>query len=209
MPVRLLGVLLLLSPGPARADLRTFSIDSGASSIRVHVGKTGIAGFAGHEHEIVARALGGEVAADFDDLPRSSVEVFVGARTLSVVAEGEPEGDARKVERAMKGPDVLDAGRFPAIRFRSREVSGKRIAQGYYELTVSGDFSLHGAERPIVVPLRVDVQGDELTATGKLVIRQSDFGMEPTTAAGGLVKVEDGVTVAFRVVARALDRKSP
>ena len=128
---------------------------------------------------------------------------------MSVVAEGEPEGDARKVERAMKGPDVLDAGRFPAIRFRSREVSGKRIAQGYYELTVSGDFSLHGAERPIVVPLRVDVQGDELTATGKLVIRQSDFGMEPTTAAGGLVKVEDGVTVAFRVVARALDRKSP
>ena len=94
---------MLLSPGPARADLRTFSIDSGASSIRVHVGKTGIAGFAGHEHEIVARALGGEVAADFDDLPRSSVEVFVGARTLSVVAEGEPEGDARKVERAMKG----------------------------------------------------------------------------------------------------------
>jgi polyisoprenoid-binding protein YceI len=109
----------------------------------------------------------------------------------------------------MKGPDVLDAGRFPAIRFRSREVSGKQIEQGSYELKVSGDLSLHGAERPAVVPLRVDVQGDQLTATGKFVIRQSDFGIEPTTAGGGTVRVEDEVTVTFRIVARAPERKSP
>ena len=41
-----------------------------------------------------------------------------------------------------------------------------------------------------------------LVATGKMVLKQSDFGIEPTTAAGGLVKVEDEVTVTFRLVAR-------
>jgi hypothetical protein len=99
MPLRLLAVLLLLSSGPTQADPRTFSIDPGASSIRVHVGKTGIFSFAGHEHEVVARSLRGEVAADFNDLPRSSVEVFVGAGALSVLAEGEPEGMPRRSNR--------------------------------------------------------------------------------------------------------------
>src|SRR3954464_2167416 len=108
MPARHFWLVLLLSLGPARAAPRTFAIDSKASSVRIHVGKTGIASFAGHEHDVVARSVRGEVAADFEDLSRSSVEVIVDARSLTVLAEGEPEGDAPQVERAMKGPDVLD-----------------------------------------------------------------------------------------------------
>src|SRR5262249_28318538 len=83
--------LLLLSVGPARAATRAFAIDPRASSVRVHVGKTGIASFAGHEHDVVARSLRGEVSVDFDDLSRASVEVTIDARSLTVVPEGEPE----------------------------------------------------------------------------------------------------------------------
>ena len=57
--------------------------------------------------------------------------------------------------------------------------------------------------RPIVVPFQVELRGDALTGTGKLVVKQTDFGIEPTAAAGGFVKVEDEVTVTFRIVARA------
>jgi polyisoprenoid-binding protein YceI len=202
MPARLLCTLVLLWCGPAAAATRTFAIDSGASSVRIHVGKTGIGSFAGHEHEVVARSVQGEVAADFEDLPRSSVEILVNAMSLSVVAEGEPEGDAPKVERAMKGREVLHAIRFPSIRFRSREVTGKHLSASSYELSVAGDLSLHGAVRPIVVPVQVELHGDALTGTGKFVVKQTDFGIEPTSAAGGLVKVEDEVTVTFRIVAR-------
>ncbi len=203
MPTRLCALSLLLWFGPAAAASRTFAIDPSASDVRVHVGKTGIGGFAGHEHEVVARSVQGEVAADFEDLSRSSVEVLVNAASLTVVAEGEPEGDAPKVEREMKGPHVLRAARFPSIRFRSRQVTGKQLSAGSYELTVAGDLSLHGAVRPIVVPLQVELRGDALAGTGKLVVKQTDFGIEPTAAAGGLVKVEDEVTVTFRIVARA------
>ena len=52
-------------------------------------------------------------------------------------------------------------------------------------------------------PVQVDVHGDALTGTGKMVVKQTDFGIEPVSAGGGLVKVEDGVTVTFRIVARA------
>ena len=48
------GKLLLLM-----AALRTFSIDGSASTATAHVGKTGIVGFAGHEHVVVARNIQG------------------------------------------------------------------------------------------------------------------------------------------------------
>ncbi len=152
MPARFSAGLLLLWMGPAAAATRTFAIESSASTVRVHVGKTGIGSFAGHEHEVVARSVQGEVAADFEDLSRSSVEVLVNAASLTAVA---------------------------------------------------GDLSLHGAVRPIVVPLQVELRGDALTGTGKLVVKQTDFGIERTAAAGGLVKVDDEVTVTFRIIARA------
>jgi polyisoprenoid-binding protein YceI len=206
MAARLLWILLLLpSLGPARAAARAFAIDPKTSSVRIHVGKTGIASFAGHEHEVVARSVRGEVSPDFEDLSRSSVEVIVDARSLAVLAEGEPEGDAPKVEQAMKGGDVLEVARYPEIRFRSRQVSGKPLSGGKSELSVSGDLSLHGGTQRIKVPIQVELQGDVLVATGKMILKQSDFGIEPTTAAGGLVKVEDEVTVTFRLVARPLE----
>jgi len=36
-----------------------------------------------------------------------------------------------------------------------------------------------------------------------MVPKQRDFGIEPTTAAGGLVKVQDDVIVTLRIVARS------
>ena len=84
MIARLSCVLMLLCLRPAAAASRTFAIDSNASNVRAHVGKTGIGSFAGHEHEVVARSMQGEVVADFEDLSRSSVDVTVSARALTV-----------------------------------------------------------------------------------------------------------------------------
>jgi len=203
MLARLTIASMLLSVQPALAASRTFSVDEKASRIQLHVGKTGIGSFAGHEHNIFAPQMLGEVTADLDDLPRSSVEVTVNARTMAVSEEGEPKGDAPKVQQAMRGPNVLNVARFPVIRFRSREVTGKKVSTSSYELKVQGDLSLHGTVKPVVVPLKVEVEGDTLTADGKIALKQSDYGMKPTTAAGGLVQVEDEVPVTFHIVARA------
>ena len=203
MIARLTLALTIVSLQPARAASRSFSIDSKASSVQAHVGKTGIGSFAGHEHQILAPSLQGDVNADFEDLARSTVEVLVNARAMTVSEEGEPKGDAPKVQQAMRGPNVLNVARFPLIRFRSREVTGKKVSATSYEMQVQGEISLHGMVKPVVVPLKVEVQGDTLTADGKLSLKQSDYGIKPTTAAGGLVQVEDEVPVTFRIVARA------
>jgi polyisoprenoid-binding protein YceI len=195
--------LLLLWMPRAAAATTTFAVDASASSVLAHVGKTGIVSFAGHEHDVVARSLRGEVVADFDDLPRSSVDISVNARSLTVADRDEPAEDVPKVQQAMTGPKVLNVARFPIIRFRSREVTGKRLSPGLYDLRVTGDLWLHGATKIMTVPIRLEVRGDTLTGTGNMVVKQTEFGIEPVVAAGGLVKVEDEVTVSFRIVARA------
>jgi len=98
---------------------------------------------------------------------------------------------------------VLDVARFPAITFRSREVSGRRAAEGVYELQVTGELSVHGVSRPVTVPVRVEVSGATLTATGKTAVAQRAFGIEPVSAGGGTVKVKNEVGIEFRIVARA------
>ncbi|MBP1636345.1 MAG: hypothetical protein H6Q10_2919, partial [Acidobacteria bacterium] len=40
---------------------------------------------------------------------------------------------------------------------------------------------------------------DTLTAEGKAEVKQSDFGIEPVTAAGGTVRVKDTVEVTFEI----------
>jgi len=64
MIARIACLLLLLWLRPAAAASRTFAIDSSASNVRAHIGKTGIGSFAGHEHEVVAPMMQGEVVAD-------------------------------------------------------------------------------------------------------------------------------------------------
>ena len=182
---------------------RTFVIDGTASTATAHLGKTGIGSFAGHEHNVDARTIQGEIVLDAEDLTKSSVDLIVDARSLKVREEGEPEGDAPKVQQAMRGPEVLDVGRYPTLHFGSNAVSGKQTAPGTYDLTVAGEFSLHGVVKSLTLPIHLEVRDTALTASGKFVLKQTDFGIEPTSAAGGLVKVENEVPITFRIAARA------
>src|SRR5205823_1275653 len=123
----------LLAAGAAAAP-RTYVVDAGGSSVRIHVGKSGAFSFAGHTHEVAAPAVTGEIAADAGDLTASRVSLTFEAGALKVLPEGEPAGDAPKVEEAMRGPKVLDASRFPSITFKSDKVTGRPAGTGAYDL---------------------------------------------------------------------------
>jgi polyisoprenoid-binding protein YceI len=197
-----LAIVSALLPAAAAASERTWTVDPAGSQVRIHVGKAGLAGFAGHEHEVVARAFSGTVIADGEDVSRSRIELSFDAAALEVTGEGEPAADVPKVQETMVGPKVLDVSRFPAIAFRSTRVSGRRVSPGVYELEVTGDLALHGSTRALSVPVRVEVTDSALTATGRAEVRQKDFGIRPVSAGGGLVKVKNALEVEFRFVAR-------
>ena len=193
---------LAVVPAAAPAE-QGYTVLAEGSAVRVHVGKSGVFGFAGHEHEIAAR-VEGTIVSDPADLARSSVTLSFDAKAIHVVSSpDEPAKDVPKVQAVMIGPDVLDVSRFPSITFRSRSVSGKQVSQGVYDVEVTGELTLHGVTRSLTLPMRVEVSADRLTATGKTLLRHTEFGMKPVSAGAGTVKVKDEIGVDYRIVARA------
>lgn len=188
--------LALLAAGPT-----TWAIDPARSSVRIHVGKSGLMSFAGHEHEVAAPQVQGEVHADAEDLTRSRVTLTFATGALKVDETREPRGDAPKVQEAMLGPKVLDIARFPTVTFASTRVAGRSTGPGRYDLEITGDLTLHGVTRGVVLPLRVDVTEGRMTATGRLEIRQTDYGITPVNVAG-VVKVKNALTIDYVLAAR-------
>ena len=65
-----------------------------------------------------------------------------------------------------------------------------------------GELTLHGVTRTLDVPVRLTRKGDALSATGRTVIRHTDFGMKPVSVAG-VVKVKNELTLEFDIAAAA------
>lgn len=78
-----------------------------------------------------------DITIDFDDVRNSRVDVSVDV--------AHAEAGFPFATQAMKGPKVLDAARFPFLRFRSRSV--RKVGAG---AEVAGDLTVRGVTRPVV-----------------------------------------------------------
>jgi polyisoprenoid-binding protein YceI len=190
------GVLL------AQAGSRTFSVDAAASHLVIHVGRSGALSFAGHDHEVIAPAMTGQIVYIAEDPSQSTVSVTFDAAKLRVTGQNEPAKDVAEVQETMVGPRVLDVGRFPTIAFQSREVSVDRRQNGQLVLRVTGDLTLHGVTRLLTATVTVKPSAGEIEATGTVRLRQTDFGMKPVSAGSGTVRVKDEVEVTFTLRGR-------
>ncbi len=190
----------LLAGFPVLGLGQSFEVDAAQSLLRLEVGRSGLFSFAGHRHEVLASGFSGHVVAVPEDVTRSSLVVTFPATGLRVSGKGEPPEDVPKVQARMQGPDVLDVARFAEIVFRSTAIEGRQAA-GVWNLRVTGDLSLKGVARSLVLPMRVTVTSDALEATGQVVLKQSDFGLRPVSVAG-VVKVKDELGLDYKIVGR-------
>lgn len=203
MRARFIVTSVLLALGAAafaRASEATYAVVESKSSVLIHVGKSGALSFAGHRHEVQA-PVSGTVTADPAHLSASSVDLTFASGRLRVLPEGEPSGDAPKVEEVMHGPKVLDAVRFPEIHFRSKTVNGRALSGDGYDLSLVGELSLRGVTQEITIPLKVTLNGRSLTAVGHATLRHDQFRMKPVSAGGGTVKVANEIRIDFQIVA--------
>ncbi len=203
------GTVLALGQDPTAAQpARTvLQIDPAESRVTITVGKAGLFGFAGHAHEVAAAIARGSVTIDAENPARSSVRVEFDAGTLRVTGKDEPPADVPQVQQVMVGDRVLNVARFPIIRFTSRRLSVGGSLAGRADVRLEGDFTLHGQTHPVTVEASAALEPDgRLTAHGSFSFKQSDFGIEPVTAAGGAIRVRDVLDVAFDITARP-DRK--
>ncbi|HET7291247.1 MAG TPA: YceI family protein [Vicinamibacteria bacterium] len=200
MATRVLAIGLLLLPAVARAAEQAYVVDGAESAFRIVVGRSGLFSFAGHTHEVVASGIEGTIVADSEDLGRSSVTLRFPAAGLRVTGRGEPSEDVPKVQAKMEGPAVLDVARFAEIVFRSTRIEGRETGD-VFNLRVTGELTLRGATRTLTLPLRATRANGGLEASGQVVLKQSDFGIEPISVAG-VVKVKNELGCDYKIVGR-------
>lgn len=180
-------VALLTSPawsGAAGAQPR--AIDTAKSVMTVRVYKAGVLSAFGHDHQITAPVSSGTV-----DARAGQVELRVKAATLKVSDPNASDKDRAEIQSTMLGSEVLDAGQYGEIVFKS---TGADPA-GAGSWTVHGDLTLHGQTRPVTVTVR------EATGhyTGAASLKQSDFGIKPVKVGGGTMRVKDEIKIEFDI----------
>ena len=177
--------VLFLSFGVMQLFAEQKQIDSERSTLTIHVGKSGLFSAAGHEHTVRAPIAEGTI----DDGSNAKIGFRVEAARLTVL----PEEHQSEIQHTMQ-ERVLESGRFPEIRF----VSDKVESTGDRKWDVSGRLTLHGETRAV----QVRVQFVDGNYAGSATIKQTDFGIEPVSAAGGTVKVKNELTIDFAITTK-------
>ncbi|HLS79875.1 MAG TPA: YceI family protein [Steroidobacter sp.] len=199
-------------PGPS--DLRgaaPYQLDADASEVHILVYRAGPLARLGHNHVMTPRTLTGR-AWLHEDFTRSGFELSFPVADLVVddpaarIAAGADfdseitQADRQATQANMLRSNVLDAQHHPVITLRSVRVSGSKEDAQLTTLVTIRD-----ASREIVIPAKLTVQNDRITASGAFDVLQTQFGIEPFSVALGALAVQDRLHVRFRVSAVRLE----
>ncbi len=182
-----------LSPGaPLQAD-------TSASHLVIRAGRDGLLSVLAHDHQFTPARWQAEVDYDPEHPQEVRVDVRINAATLhDHVARLSPS--ARDyVDRETAGPQVLDAQRYPEIRFHGESASAQGEGAGLQGV-LHGALTLHGTTRPLDIPFHARAEAPGYRVSGSVRFRQTDFGMTPFSTAGGTIGVDDEIQVDFDLV---------
>jgi polyisoprenoid-binding protein YceI len=166
LPV-LLSAALLLAASPAFAETKTYTLDSSHAHVQYAVDHLGFSTSRG-----VFREVTGTLQLDADKPETAKLNVSIPVASFDSF-------DAKRDEH-MKSADFLDAAKFPTMTFTSTKVqkTGPKTAN------VTGDLTLHGVTKPVVLKVTLHKIGDHpmmkkpwagFSATG--TIKRSEFGI--------------------------------
>jgi polyisoprenoid-binding protein YceI len=177
----LLVAASLLACGIAAADPTRFRIQPEASEARFKATSRLM------DAEGTFARLAGEVAVDPKDPATAKISVTIEAASIDT-------GIGMR-DKHLRSADFLDVARFPTIKFESQrvEVTGRKAM-------VTGQLTLHGVTREIVVPVEVQLSAVALVATGELVLNRRDYAINYSSSWN---PIGDSVRITFTFRARA------
>jgi polyisoprenoid-binding protein YceI len=173
-PRTALALVLLLLPGVAAAETRVYVLDPARSQIRFHASSRFM------EADGSFRRFGGEVR-----LEEGRPETAAGRVTVEVASIDTGIGMR---DSHLRSADFFDAERHPLATFVTTAVraDGARFV-------VSGELTIRGVTRPLVVPVAVTASAGGLRITGELTVNRREFGVAYQSR---LNPVADEVTVS-------------
>ena len=178
-----------------------YRVDASRSRLIAQAFAKGLLSAFGHNPRLAVRSF--EAEAEFDPVAPEAAWARISARADSlVVIDDLSERDRHEIERVTRG-ELLETPRYAEIVFRSSGVASRQVAEGRYQVGITGDLSLHGVSRELEIEAMVTFEGDELRAQGGFQLRLTDFNIRPISVTGGLLKLKDEVQLSFDIQAQA------
>ncbi|HWF40310.1 MAG TPA: YceI family protein [Candidatus Acidoferrales bacterium] len=95
--------------------------------------------------------------------------------------------------------EILESQKYPEIVFTPQQVKGTVNQQGASQIEVSGIFRLHGQDHQVTLPLALQLNGPEATASTQFSIPYQQWGLKnPSTF---ILRVKDTVDLDIHAVA--------
>jgi polyisoprenoid-binding protein YceI len=143
----------------------------------------------------------GTITANGNDPASAQIDAIIDASSVDTRVEGRDEH--------LKGPNFLDVAKYPTITFKSTKVE----ATGPNKWKVTGDLTLHGVTKPVVLeveaagsPIHDPMGNTRAGASATTTIKRSDFGITWNKALdSGGVMVSDEVAIEIDV--EAIEKK--
>lgn len=186
-----LGASLFLSTAPAFAAVETYKLENPHTQVTFAVNHLGFSNSIGKFTD-----YNGDMTFDRDHPENSSVTVTIKTDSLDM-------GNATWEEH-VESDKLLDAAKYPEMTFKSTkiDVTGEKTAR------ITGDLSLHGVTKPVMLDVVMNGVGQHpfglgyfagFSATG--TIKRSEFGM-----GYGIPNVADDVILRIEVEAVRQDK---
>lgn len=198
------------TPAPTAPDTRgatVYEVDARSSQLNILVFRGGKLSRLGHNHVMTSHDLSGR-AWVHPELARSGFELSFPVMRLVVDdpqarrAAGSdfppdiPQSDKDGTRKNMLKPEVLDVERYPEVKVRSAKVEGTLQAA-----QVTARVTIKDMSRDVQVPVKIEIEGGKLSASGEFDVLQTEFGIKPFSVALGALEVQDKLHVKFSIVA--------
>ncbi|HLX28092.1 MAG TPA: YceI family protein [Casimicrobiaceae bacterium] len=175
-----------------------YAIDPRSSLVVIEVRRAGALARLGHDHVVASRDIEGFIwpGAGRADLyaPLDRLTVDEPALRAEAHFDTHPSPEDIAGTRRNMLTRVLDTERYPFVRIHVEgPVSGDPPTRVDVEVT------LHGTTRSVSMPIELLVRSTGIDASGRLALRQNDFGIEPLSILGGAIQVQDEISLRFRL----------
>ncbi len=107
-----------------------------------------------------------------------------GAMSGQVVLGSASENSGSHKRDVAIRTEVLESPQYGTITFTPTKYEGTVNRTGDSEIQVSGTVTLLGQEHPVKMPVKVQSNGFECTATGQLVVPSAQWGIRDMSVAG-------------------------
>jgi polyisoprenoid-binding protein YceI len=188
---------------PTPSALANYRLEASRSKFIAEGLAGGLLWFKGHNHLIAVREFTGEARLDPDSINASSLEIVAKSASMEETSSVFTEPQKQIINKELR-EIVLLPDRYPEITFKSTNVTGKSTGANQYDLKIDGNLTLLGLTRPVTIPTKVTVTGNELRAQGEFSIDRSDYKVKATSAVHGMVRVRHTVKFEFDIVGSRL-----